>query len=134
MVCILALTKLALSRLVIDKQDLNILDRHMIEEKATIVDTIVRETDCEGVQVFIFHLQQFDILSLYKDHVTVYQYFVQEAEGERRETAELVNQIVSIQEQTIVNKNETWIKTTIKLRCENYVYNDKHYSYLTGQT
>ena len=62
-VCILALTKLALSRLVIDKQDLNILDRHMIEEKATIVDKIVRESDCEGVKVLIFHLQQFDILS-----------------------------------------------------------------------
>ena len=64
----------------------------------------------------------------------MYEYFVQEAESERRETAELVNQIVSIQEQTIVNKNETWIKTTIKLRCENYVYNDKHYLYLTGKT
>ena len=64
-VCILALNELPLSRLVIDKQDLNILDRHMIEEKATIVDKIVRETDCEGVEVFIFHLQQFDILSLY---------------------------------------------------------------------
>ena len=64
----------------------------------------------------------------------MYEYFVQEAEGERRETAELVNQIVSIQEQTIVNKNETWIKTTIKLRCANDDYNDKHYLYLKGQT
>ena len=54
-VCILALTMLASKRLVIDEQDLDILDRHMIEEKATIVDEIVRETDCEGVQVFIFH-------------------------------------------------------------------------------
>ena len=64
----------------------------------------------------------------------MYEYFVRENGEERRETAELVNQIISIQEQTIVNKNDTWIKTTIKLRCENHDYNDKQYSYLTGQT
>ena len=64
----------------------------------------------------------------------MYEYFVRENEGERRETAELVNQIISIQEQTIVNKNETWIKARIKLRCANHDYNEKNYLYLTGQT
>ena len=126
-VCIFALTRLAMSRLVIDIQDLNTLDAHMIEEKATFIENVVRETNCEGVQVFIFHFQLFDISSLYKDHATVYEYFVQENEEESRETAELVTKIANIQEEVYVNTNETWIQTTIKLRYENYDYNDNHY-------
>ena len=86
MVCIIALTKLALSRLVIDIQDLNTLDAHMIEEKGTIVDKVVRE----GVKVYKFHLQQFDISYLYKDHASVYEYFVYENEEENAKQQNLL--------------------------------------------
>ena len=57
--CILLLTGVALPRLVITIEDLEALDRNIIEEKATLVDKIVRETDCEGVKVcccFRIHL------------------------------------------------------------------------------
>jgi hypothetical protein len=126
-VCILALTRLAIYRLVIDIEDLDTLDADMIEEKATFIEKVVRETNCEGVKVYIFHLKQFDITSLYKDHASVYEYFVEENEEETRETAELVTKIVNIQEEVYVNTNETWIQTSIKLRYENHDYNDNHY-------
>ena len=89
-VCIIALTKLELSRLVIDIQDLNTLDAHMIEEKGTIVDKVVRETNCEGFKVYKFHLQQFDISYLYKDHASVYEYFVYENEEENAKQQNLL--------------------------------------------
>jgi len=91
---------LSRSRLLVNVEDLAALDSQVIEEKATLVDNIVRTTDCEGV----------------KDIVRVYEYFINDNGKETRETAELITQQVDITEQDVVSQNETWITTKIILR------------------
>ena len=55
-VYILILTKGVLSRLVISEADLDSIDRHIIEEKASLVDYFLRDTGCKGVRVILFHI------------------------------------------------------------------------------
>ena len=51
-ICMLNDVSLSRSRLLVNVEDLAALDSQVIEEKATLVDNIVRTTDCEGVKVF----------------------------------------------------------------------------------
>ena len=44
--------KSMLSRLVITESELDDIDSHIIEQKASIVDDFLRESDCKGVKVF----------------------------------------------------------------------------------
>ena len=53
--CILSLMKSMLSRLVITESELDDIDSHIIEQKASIVDDFLRESDCKGVKVFLSH-------------------------------------------------------------------------------
>ena len=50
--CILSLMKSMLSRLVVTESELDDINSQIIEQKASIVDDFLRESDCKGVKVF----------------------------------------------------------------------------------
>ena len=46
----------------------------------------------------------------------VYEFYILVGDKEVRDTAEIIDRIVNTKEQHVINKNETWIQSTIKLR------------------
>ena len=42
------------AKLVVDIDNLDDIDANTIEKEATLVETVIKETDCEGVTVIIF--------------------------------------------------------------------------------
>ena len=42
------------AKLVVDIDNLDDIDANTIEKEATLVETVLKETDCEGVTVIIF--------------------------------------------------------------------------------
>ena len=52
--CLLVLSRFALGKLVVNIEDLDALDVNALEKEATIIETFVRETDCDGVTVLSY--------------------------------------------------------------------------------
>ena len=50
----LSLARDVRAKLVVDIDDLDSVDANIIEKEATLVETVTKETDCEGVTVIIF--------------------------------------------------------------------------------
>jgi len=92
--------RLTQGRLVVNIEDLDALAVTTIEREATLVETIFRETECEGV----------------RDKVRVFEYLISENGKEERETAELVSKDVNTSHFEFNSSNETWIKTIISYR------------------
>ena len=52
----------------------------------------------------------------FQDKVRVYEIFILVENNEIKDTAEVVDRIVDTKQQHVINRNETWIQSTIILR------------------
>ena len=64
----------------------------------------------------IYHTFPHLFWRFFQDKVRVYEIFILVENKEIKDTAEVVDRIVDTKQQHVINRNETWIQSTIILR------------------